>query len=159
MGEPKSIGEVISWPILRVKRAMRAKNRLLQADADIQGACENLFEYVNGITDPEKSKLIQTVRINGIEIGYRRRSFHTFRRREVFIKVPGYRIEDLSKGEKERIVTAVFNVFLVPGAALPELSRPAKDCMVMRQDYIPMIPIERSPGLVSIAGGWGGANA
>lgn len=135
------------------------KNRILQADADIQGACENLFEYVNGITDPEKSKLIQTVRINGIEIGYRRRSFHTFRRREVFIKVPGYRIEDLTKGEKERIITAIFNVFLVPGADIPEISQPSKDCMVMRQDYIPMIPVERSPGLVTIAGGWGGANA
>lgn len=138
---------------------MREKNRLLQADADIQGACENLLEHVNGITDPVKARLIHTTRVGGVEIGYRRTSNLTYRRREVCIKVPGYRIEDLTKGEKERIVTAVFNALLVPGAALPEISRPAKDCMVIRQDYIPMIPVERSPGLVSIAGGWGGANA
>jgi len=134
---------------------MKKQSRLLQADADIQGACESLFEHVNNITDPAKAKLIATTRVNGVEIGYRRTSNLTYRSREVFVKVPGFRIQDLTKSEKERIVTAVFNVFLIPGASIPEIIQTSKDCIVMRQDYIPMVPVERSPGLVSIAGGLG----
>ena len=142
-------------PIHTMGEPMKKQSRLLQADADIQGACESLFEHVNNITDPARAKLIATTRINGVEIGYRRTSNLTYRSREVFVKVPGFRIQDLTKGEKERIVTAVFNVFLIPGGAIPEIIQPSRDCIVMRQDYIPMIPVERSPGLVSIAGGLG----
>jgi hypothetical protein len=92
-----------------------------------------------------------------VVIGYRRQTHITFRRREVFIKVPGYKIEDVSRAERERILTAVLNVFIIAGASMPEITSPehVHDTMIVRQDYVPDIPFERSPGLVSIAGGWG----
>ena len=133
---------------------MGENNRILQTDANIQGACESLMEHVHNITDDNKKRQIQTLQESGVVIGYRRTFFHTFARREIFVKVPGYKIDDLTEGERERIITAVFNVFLVPGASMPIIIHPQPDTMALRQDYIPMIPVERSPGLVSIAGGF-----
>ena len=129
-------------------------DKLLQPDVDIMGACLNLREHVNGLTggDPRK---IHTVKVMGVEIGYRRSSHLTYRRREVFIKVPGHRIEDLSEEERDQILAAVFDVYLIEGAAMPEISSISTACIRIKQDYIPMIPVERSPGLVSIAGGIG----
>ncbi len=129
------------------------KHKMLQPDMDIQGACEALKEAVHD----KPSGVLLTVKVGGVVIGYRRQTHITFRRREVFVKVPGYRIEDVSKAERERIMTAVLNVFIIPGAAMPQITAPehVHDTMIVRQDYVPDIPVERSPGLVSIAGGWG----
>lgn len=137
---------------------------ILQPDLNIQEMCEGLRDHVNNITGErivregkiykvEDHRKIYTAKSAGVEIGYRRTAHATFVRREVFIKVPGYTIEDLSEEERSRIMVAVFNVFLIPGASLPKIGRIAKDCMLIRQDFIPQIPVERSPGLVSIAGG------
>jgi len=126
---------------------------IIEVDADIQGACEAIMEYVHNLTD-ERRKEIQTIKESGVEIGYRRTAFATFMRREVFIKTLGYKINELSKPDIERIMAAVFNAFVIPGASMPEITQIAKDCMLLKQDYIPMIPVEKSPGLVSIAGGF-----
>jgi hypothetical protein len=134
-----------------VKRGRKTK--MLQPDMDVQGACESLREAVHD----KPSGILLTVKVGGVVIGYRRQTHITFRRREVFIKVPGYKIEDVSRAERERILTAVLNVFIIAGASMPEITSPehVHDTMIVRQDYVPDIPFERSPGLVSIAGGWG----
>jgi hypothetical protein len=134
-----------------VKRGRKTK--MLQPDMDVQGACEALREAVHD----KPSGILLTVKVGGVVIGYRRQTHITFRRREVFIKVPGYKIEDVSRAERERILTAVLNVFIIAGASMPEITSPehVHDTMIVRQDYVPDIPFERSPGLVSIAGGWG----
>ena len=126
---------------------------MLQPDMDVQGACESLREAVHD----KPSGILLTVKVGGVVIGYRRQTHITFRRREVFIKVPGYKIKDVSRAERERILTAVLNVFIIAGASMPEITSPehVHDTMIVRQDYVPDIPFERSPGLVSIAGGWG----
>jgi len=116
------------------------KHKMLQPDMDVQGACEALKEAVHD----KPSGVLLTVKVGGVVIGCRRQTHITFRRREVFVKVPGYRIEDVSKAERERIMTAVLNVLIIP-----------HDTMIVWHDYVPDIPFERSPGLVSIAGGWG----
>ena len=127
------------------------KTKMLQPDMDVQGACESLREAVHD----KPSGILLTVKVGGVVIGYRRQTHITFRRREVFIKVPGYKIEDVSRAERERILTAVLNVFIIPGGSIPKPVCIAPDCLLIRQDYVPDIPFERSPGLVSIAGGWG----
>jgi hypothetical protein len=139
---------------------------ILQADVNLQAMCEDLKDHVNNMTGEklvlvgptygaQNHRKIYTAKGGGIEIGYRRTAHPKFVRREVFVKVPGYSIDDLSEEERSRIMTALFNVFIVPGSQIPQIGRVAKDCMLIRQDYVPMIPVERSPGVVSIAGGLG----
>jgi hypothetical protein len=124
---------------------------ILKGDAKIQEMCESLREH----GDNTPGNQIWSAKEDGVEIGYRRQIFRTYINRQVFIKVPGYKIDDLSKDQRARIMSAVFNVFLQPGANIPSIDQVGPDCMVIQQQSIPMIPIERSPGLVSIAGGMG----
>lgn len=144
----------------------RKKNySILKPDAKLQEACESLREHVDNINrapvihlagrvyHSRDADAIQTVKHQGVEIGYRLRDFGKFMRREIFVKVPGHKLDDVNKDEKERIVTAVFNAFLIPGANLPEIGQIAPDCLLIRQDFIPLHLVEKAPGLVSIAGG------
>jgi hypothetical protein len=45
-------------------------------------------------------------------------------------------------------------VFIVPGAAPPEIRQIAVDCLRIIQDIIPLMLMEQKPGLVNIAGGF-----
>ncbi len=143
-------------------------NMILKADTKVQEALEGLRQFVDNLKvapniglrgesyrkiDPKK---IQTVAVDGLVFGYRLEDHAVFIRRIVFIKVPGYRLEDISESERARIMTAVFNVFVVPGAGVPEISRIAPDALRLTQDIVPMVLVEQKPGLVSIAGGFGG---
>jgi len=123
---------------------------ILKGDTKIQEACESVREH--GDTTPGQQ--IWSVKADGVEIGYRRQMFKTYINRQVFIKVPGYKIGDISKEQRERIMSAVFNTFLQPGANLPSIDMIAPDCLLVQQQSIPMMPFERSPKLVSIVGGF-----
>ena len=143
-------------------------NRILKADTKIQEALEGLRQFVDNLKvspnvglrgetyrmiDPKK---IQTVAVDGLVFGYRLEDHAVFIRRIVFIKVPGYRVEDISEDERARIMTAVFNVFIVPGSGIPEVQQINHDAIKIAQDIVPMVLVERSPGLRSISGGFGG---
>ncbi len=145
----------------------KPNNTVLRPDTKLQEACESLRDYVDNINKSplivagiggvhaRNAQDIKTVHVDGVEIGYRILEFTTFIRREIFIKVPNYHINDLSKQDREKIMAAVFNVFLVPGADKPEIKQIAPDCMRLRQNIIPMVLVERNPRLRSIAGGIG----
>lgn len=123
---------------------------ILKGDTKIQEACESIREH----GDNTPGKQIWSVKADGVEIGYRRQMFRTYINRQVFIKVPGHKISDISEGQRQMIMSAVFNVFLQPGANMPDIDLIAPDCLLVQQMSIPMVPLERSPGLVSIAGGF-----
>ncbi len=123
-------------------------NKVMRPDTRLQDMCEAIRDHVDSA---KTCGTISTSQCDGVEIGYRAKEFRTYLRREVFIKTPGNKIENMSKDEQSRIMTAVFNVFLVPGASMPEIQQIAFDCIRLTQDIIPMIQVERSPGLVSIA--------
>lgn len=126
------------------------RKKLIHPDINVTDACKSLRDHVH----EKPSGYVGSLKAGGVVIGYCRKTFLTFRRREVYVKVPGHRIDDLSKRERERILGAVMDVFVIEGAAIPQIGKIAPDCLLMVQDYIPDIPVERSPGLVSIAGGW-----
>lgn len=126
-------------------------NRVMTPDARLKDMCEAIRDHVDNLG---RSNEIATSTCDGVEIGYRVKEFKTFLRREVFIKTPGYKIEEMSDEERKRVMVAVFDTFLILGAAMPEIQQVNFDCMLMTQDVIPMIQVERSPGLVSIAGGF-----
>ncbi len=144
-------------------------DRILKADTKVQEALEALAAHVDHLgkgiklkggtfqaTDPMK---VHTVKVDGVVFGYRLEDHAVFMRRRIFMKVPGYKIEDISEDERSRIMTALFNVFIMPGNGIPEIQRINSDCLLFSQDFIPMIAVERKPGLVSISGGWSKENA
>jgi hypothetical protein len=126
--------------------------RIMEVDGRLKDMCESLKDHVDNLGMAGK---IAMSTCDGVEIGYRVQEFRTYIRREVFVKTPGQKIEDTTKEERERIMAAVFDVFLVEGAGLPEITQIAHDCLRLVQDVIPMIQVERSPKLVSIVGGLG----
>ncbi len=140
-----------------VADGMGPNNRVMVADGRLQAACEALREYAD--SDTGSGGVIHTVSCDGIEVGYRveAKMFKTFIRREVFVKTPGQDIGELKGDDLQRVMTAVFNVFVLPGQAIPDVTQIAYDCIRLRQDVIPLILTERAPRLVSIAGGFGGA--
>ncbi len=141
-------------------------NRILKADTKIQDALEALRNFLDNINktaslalrgpiykgvDP---KVVQTIKVDGVEFGYKVEDHVIFIRRIIYIKFPGYKVEEIGDPDRERIMTAVFNVFIVPGAGMPEIGQIAVDCLRITQDIVPLMLVERKPGLVSIAGGF-----
>ena len=143
-------------------------NRILESDERIKESCEALRDHVDNINQKpgvvlagsvyrsREAEKINMVRIDGVEIGYRLQDHGRYMRRQMFVKVPGYKIEDLSKQDRERIMTAIFDVFLIEGADVPGVAQVAPDCMLIEQDFVPLYLVEQSPGLVTIAGGING---
>jgi hypothetical protein len=140
---------------------MKEERDILQGAADLQAACESLKDHGENIArhgrtflDTDRDK-VWTVKVGGVEVGYRIQVFKTYLNRQVFIKVPGYRIADLSNEEREKIMSAVFNVFVHPGSNIPSVNGIKQDTILMQQQIIPMVLVERKPRLRSIAGGLG----
>jgi hypothetical protein len=137
-------------------------NRILRADTKVQEALEALANHVDHnrhritrIGDVfRKRDDVQTVKVDGVVFGYRLEDHRVFMRRVVFMKVPGYKVSDISEDERARIMTALFNVFFLPGGKPPEIKQIAYDCLLITHDFVPEIAVERKPGLVSITGGW-----
>jgi|GEM_PF-2631309 hypothetical protein len=144
------------------------KTDILKGDAGLQSACEDLKDHGDNVgrlpdlalrggtfTEADR-KRIWTVKVDGIEIGYRLQAFRTYLNRQVFIKTPGQQIGEISNEERQRIMSAVFNVFVIQGAAVPTIDSVAPDCILLQQQIIPMVQVERQPRLRSIAGGFDG---
>ncbi len=139
-------------------------NRILKADTKVQEALEALADHVDHQRSGKRIALVgaiytqpkdvQTVKVDGVVFGYRLEDHQVFMRRVVFIKVPGYKVSDISEDERARIMTALFNVFFLPGGKTPEIKQIAPDCLLITHDFVPEIAIERKPGLVSLVGGW-----
>lgn len=130
---------------------MQPNNRIMEPDTRLQEMCEAIKEHVESQHNDGK---IWSDECDGVEIGYRVKEFKTFIRDEIFIKTPGNDIGEISVEERTRIMAAVFNVFLVPGAGMPEIKQIAYDAILLTQNFIPTVQVEQSPGLVSIAGGF-----
>ena len=151
-----------------MKKRKAEERDILHGAADLQAACESLKDHVN---NRNQSSLILTgnvyreddpgkfysITVGGVEIGFRRTAFATFIRREVAIRVAGHRFADLSDEQKDEITIPALNTFIIPGAGPVRYGRPKNrlDTLILRQDFIPDVPVERSPRLRSIAGGLG----
>lgn len=139
-------------------------NKILKADTKVQEALEALADYV----DHNKQRItvvgdvfrnrdqLQTVKVDGCVFGYRLEDHKIYMRRVIFMKVPGYKVSDISEDERARIMTAIFNVFMMPGNRPPKTKQIAPDCLLFEQDFIPEIAVERNPNLVSKVGGFKG---
>ena len=134
------------------REKLNDNQRIMESDTRLKDMCESIRNDVDNL---KATGRIMTGRCDGVEIGYRVKEFRTFIRREVFIKTPGQKIDDTTQEQREQIMAAVFDTFLVEGAGLPEIKQISFDCLLLTQDLIGMILVEKSPRLRSMVGGFG----
>jgi hypothetical protein len=155
-----------------VKRAdqLRSNQQIMKPDGRLLEACEDLryaVEHPNerseiieqqGIYRQKDPEAIMVVKVDGVEVGYEVKpssalEMSPYFDRYVYVKVPGHRLRDLSKVEMSAIKTALLEAFFEVQQGRIQMEVIGWDAMLIRQRFMVAFPVERSPGLVSIAGG------
>jgi hypothetical protein len=146
------------------------RKQILKTDRKIREACDSLRHYVEhpnessdiimgqGIYKHKDPAAISTITIDGVEIGYQVKpsslvEMNPYFDRYVYLKVPGYRLSDMTEKEMEAVKTAIYDAFFEVQQGPIHLKIAAPDCMILAQRFMVAFQYERSPGLVSIAGG------
>lgn len=93
-----------------------------------------------GVTVDRDPKTIMTTKVDGIEIGYRvvpssPLEINPYFERDIFLKVPGYKISELSKEERTSFLTTLFDVFVDQQQGMPEIDLIADDCIKISQRF------------------------
>ena len=156
-----------------VKRAdqLRPNQRILTPDKRLLEACEQLrhaVEHPNerseiieqqGIYRQKDPEAIMTVKVDGVEVGYKVREsspleINPYFKRYVYVKVPGHRIGDLTRVEVRAIMTAIMEAFFEPQQGEIQVEIIGWDAMLLRQRFMVVFPVERNPNVVSLVGGF-----
>jgi len=154
-----------------MKRNLKPNQRILTPDKRLLEACEQLrhaVEHPNersdvimqqGIYKQKDPEAIMTVKVDGVEVGYKVKQSSTLKMspyfdRYCYFKVPGHRLSDLTKQELSAIKTALLEAFFEPQQGEIKVEVIGWDAMLLRQRFMVCFPVERSPGLRSIAGGF-----
>ena len=156
-----------------VRRAdqLRSNQQIMKPDGRLLEACEDLrrtVEHPNerseiieqqGIYRQKDPEAIMTVKVDGVEVGYKVKpssalEMSPYFDRYCYFKVPGHRLKDLTKPELKAVMTALLDTFFEPQQGQITNEIIAQDAMLLRQRFMVAFPVERSPGLVSIAGGF-----
>lgn len=128
----------------------------------LKALCAGLREFVENINRTPDLALrggiyqgidkgaVQTVRWDGWVIGYKLEDHALHMRRKVFVKTPGYSIGEVAEAEREEIMSAICDAFVDP-VSVPEIEQIASDCLLIVQDFIPVLLVEKNPNLVSIS--------
>jgi hypothetical protein len=93
-----------------------------------------------GVTVDRDPKTIMTTKVDGIEIGYRvvpssPLEINPYFERDVFLKVPGYKISELSKEERTSILVTLFEVFLDQQQGMPDIRAISDDAVKISQRF------------------------
>jgi hypothetical protein len=152
-----------------LKKKIKGKE-IIHSDKDLRKACEELRYYVEhpnesseimlnkGIYKLKDPEAIQTIKCDGVEIGYKVAPLSPLAIgtmvRKIFIKIPGYKIEEVPKKDRDAIMGAVFDAFIDEQQDVPEIKSTADDAMLITQTFMLVVLTERQPNLVSIAGGF-----
>ena len=139
---------------------------ILHPDKRLLKACEALRHYVEhpnetsdillqgGIYRQKDPEAIQVVRVDGVEVGYKVKpcsvlELDPYFDRYVYIKVPGYRLSDLTDMEMRAIHSAIMEAFLEPQQGQVKVRVLAEDAMLFAQRFMVVFPVARNPNLVS----------
>ena len=144
------------------KKKRVSEGGILPLDKRIQTELESLRYFVDNFNKTSKMDLkgnniyrelkndeIYTTKIDGWEFGYKLEEYaNGMFRRKVYVKVPGYKIEDVAEEERKAVMIAVFNGTLDQGAGEVEIYHTAPDTLLITQDFMPIYLYERNPKLI-----------
>jgi len=153
------------------KRNLKPNQQIIRPDKRLLEACEALryaIEHPNerseiimqqGIYKQKDPEAIMTVTVDGVVVGYKVKSSSPIELcpyfdRYVFFKVPGHKLSDLSKQELSAIKTAILDAFFEVQQGEIKTEVIGWDAMMLRQRFAVAFPVERSPNLVSLTGGF-----
>jgi len=153
-------------------RNLKPNQQILKPDKRLLEACEQLrhtVEHPNersdvimqqGIYKQKDPEEIMTVKVDGVEVGYKVKpssdlEMSPYFDRCAYIKMNRYHLDELvGSKEMKDILQAVFDAFFEPQQGQIDINQIADDCLMIRQRFMVAFPVERSPGLRSIVGGF-----
>ena len=148
------------------QRVIRPDGRLLEACIELRHVVEHPNERSEiieqqGIYKHKDPEAILTVKVDGVVVGYKVKpssalEINPYFDRYAFVKVPGYRLLDLPKSDLAAIKMAVLEAFFEPQQGEIKVEVIGWDAILIYQRFMVAFPVERNPGLVSIAGGFNG---
>ena len=158
-------------------RAMEKNDRrkmALPTDAKLKEACMNLRHRVehpnevsdillqNGIYRQKDPEAILTIRVDGVEVGYKVKpssalELNQYFDRWVYLKIPGYRPEHLTNKQLAAIVVTLMDVFMEPqmqkiqqgpSSAMPKERKIADDTWLFTQRFMVAFWAPKNPNIV-----------
>ena len=146
------------------------RRMVMPTDRNLREKCDDLrhaVEHPNesgdiilqqGIYKRKDPEAILTIKVDGVEVGYKVKpsspiEINPYFDRYVYLKIPGYRMSDLSVKQLVSIKTALYDAFLEPQGAPIKVGIIGEDAMLMVQRFMVCFPVQMAPGLVSKIGG------
>lgn len=135
------------------RRKLKVDQRLLDNLMDLKYKVDNINQTpgmlnANGIYTPIDKGTVLITRYDGWEIGYRLEDRDPMLRKKVYIKCE-QKLNEVPDLEKESILTAAMEVFLDRGQKIPDIETITEFTIMIQQDVLPLILVERAPRLVS----------
>ncbi len=126
------------------KKIFRIDDRLKEALLDLKEMTENVADNPDialrgGIYKEMASADMFSVTSNNLEVGYKiiRTSEEIFTEvRKVFVRLHGFKFDELTDEEKDPIMGAIFDTFLSKQANLPDVEAPNASTVIFSQKCI-----------------------
>ena len=147
----------------RNKKRRVSEGGVLPLDKRIQGELESLRHFVDNFNVTPKITMrghkqtfrelqadeVYTTDVDGWEFGYKLEEFADgWFRRKVYVKVPGYKLEDVEEEERKAVMVAVFNACLDKGASQAEIEQTDIDTLLITQMFLPIYLHEHNPNVI-----------
>jgi len=127
--------------------------RAISALEDLRDGVENFNRMPSlalrgGLYRGMDKESIFTTTVDGWIIGYRLKDLGLKMLREIFVKIPGERLDSIPDEQKNPVISAVFNVFLDFGQGEATIDPIAMDTVKITQTFVPMYLVEKNPNIV-----------
>ncbi len=154
-------------------RPMQKNDRrkvIIPTDRKLREACISLRDRVEhpnevgdillqgGIYRQKDLEAILTIKVDGVEVGYKVKEssaleMNPFFDRYVYLKIPGYKLDELTNKQLASIKTALYDAFLEPQQSPIGLKIIGEDALLMTQRFQVAFLYEKNKGLVTLTGG------
>ncbi len=129
------------------------RKKILPTDRKLAEVCMSLRQYVEnqgsgtdivlhrGIYKQKDPEAILTISCDGVEVGYKIKpcsplELNQYYDRWVYLKIPGYRLYDLTNKQLASIKTAIYTAFFEPQMSKIQVDIIADDALVCRQRFM-----------------------
>ena len=140
--------------------AKKLNRTFLKLDKTAVTMLMDLFAFVNNLNKAPDLALrggiykeladadVYTQNFDGWEVGYKIEDHGLHLKRKIFVKCE-QPLKEIPDDQKNPVIAAVFEVFLEKGQSLPQIEQISEFCVMIQQDVIPLLMVERNPKLVS----------
>ena len=96
-----------------------------------------------GIYRELKKTQVFVARMDGVSVGYKLVDGAVFMKRVIFVKFPGYKIEEIPDEDMKPILATIFDVFIDWGQQVPSVDiTPNGESMIIKQAFLPLLLVK-----------------